>query len=189
MKWIKWMVLPLLIIVLVAFTQKPVTITGVVTDIAGIPIAHAAVQEKGTSNSTSADDQGNFTIEVKSRDALLIITSVGFNQKVVAVKNATKLKVVLEAISQTLNEVVVVGYGRQEKKALVGSVAGIVRQSSPQNILIRGIATTSANNYDVASSPSFKYKVSAQSELKKLTGIVLNQRRGKDMITLPKTPS
>lgn len=166
MKYVKWMVLPLIIMVLAAFVPKPVAITGVVIDVAGTPISHATVQEKGTSNSTSADDKGNFTITVKNTDAVLIITSVGFNQKVVAVKNATNLKVVLDAISQTLNEVVVVGYGRQEKKALTGSMAGIVYQPKG-NIRIRGTATTPANGYMVASAPSFQYKISAQQEFKK----------------------
>lgn len=166
MKYVKWTVLPLIILILAAFAPKPVTITGVVTDIAGTPVAHATIQEKGTSNSTSADDQGNFKLTVKNTDALLIITSVGFNQKVVAVKNATNLKVVLEAIGQTLNEVVVVGFGRQEKKALTGSVAGIVRQT-PRNMLIRGTTTTSPNGYIVASAPSYQYKAPVQHEPKK----------------------
>ncbi len=168
MKYIKWMVLPLIIVVLAAFTQKPVTITGVITDVAGLPIAHAIVQERGTSNSTSADDKGNFKITVKNTEALLVITSVGFNQKILPVKGKATLKVVLEAAGQTLNEVVVVGYGRHEKKALTGSVAGITYQKNGNgNIRIRGTATTPANGYIVASAPSYQYKISTQQESKK----------------------
>jgi len=185
MKYIKWMVLPLIIIVLAAFTQKSVTITGVITDVAGLPIAHAIVQEKGTSNSTSADDKGNFKITVKNTEALLVITSVGFNQKILPVKGKTTLKVVLEAAGQTLNEVVVVGYGRQEKKALTGSVAGITYQKNGNgNIRLSGVATTPANGYIVASAPSYQYKIATQQEFKKMDRYNYEgDREGYDHIT------
>ncbi|HTG55136.1 MAG TPA: von Willebrand factor type A domain-containing protein, partial [Niabella sp.] len=182
---IKWMVLPLIIIVLAAFTQKSVTITGVITDVAGLPVAHAIVQEKGTSNSTSADDKGNFKITVKNTEALLVITSVGFNQKILPVKGKTTLKVVLEAAGQTLNEVVVVGYGRQEKKALTGSVAGITYQKNGSgNIRLRGVATTPANGYIVASAPSYQYKIATQQEFRKVDRYNYEgDREGYDHIT------
>lgn len=185
MKYIKWMVLPLIIIVLAAFTQKSVTITGVITDVTGMPIAHAIVQEKGTSNSTSADDKGNFKITVKNTEALLVITSVGFNQKILPVKGKATLKVVLEAAGQTLNEVVVVGYGRQEKKALTGSVAGITYQKNGNgNIRLRGVATTPANGYIVASAPSYQYKIATQQEYPKVDKYNYERdREGYDHIT------
>ncbi|MGE9312623.1 YfbK domain-containing protein [Niabella sp. CJ426] len=156
MRYIKWISLPLVLLAIAAFAQKPITITGIVTDIAGRPVSRATVQEKGTSNSTSADDQGNFSITVKSTDALLIFTSVGFQQKIVPVKGITTLKVVLDATTQALNEVVVVGFGIQKKHAITG---GIMTASAQANqIRIRGAAT----------SQSYQYKSSPQLETKRM---------------------
>lgn len=154
MRYIKWIILPLVVIVIAAFARKPITITGVVTDIAGMPVSRATVQEKGTSNSTSADDQGNFSITVKSADALLIFTSVGFQQKVVPVKGVTKLKVVLDATTQALNEVVVVGFGTQKKHEITGGI--MIAGAQANQVRIRG----------VAGSPSYQYKMSPQPETK-----------------------
>jgi len=153
MRYTKWMMLPLVIIVIAGFAQKPITITGVVTDMAGIPISRATVQEKGTSNSTSADDQGNFSITVKSRDALLIFTSVGFQQKVVPVKGATTLKVILDAITPALNEVVVVGYATSKKMSVTGSIVTIGGQG--------------AMSRNVAASPGYYYKRQPGPEIRK----------------------
>jgi Ca-activated chloride channel family protein len=156
MRYIKWISLPLVLLAIAAFAQKPITITGIVTDIAGRPVSRATVQEKGTSNSTSADDQGNFSITVKSTDALLIFTSVGFQQKIVPVKGITTLKVVLDATTQALNEVVVVGFGIQKKHAITG---GIMTASAQANqIRIRGAAT----------SQSYQYKSSPQLETNRM---------------------
>lgn len=153
MRYIKWMMLPLVIIVIAGFAQKPITITGVVTDIAGIPISRATVQEKGTSNSTSADDQGNFSITVKSRDAVLIFTSVGFQQKVVPVKGTTTLKVILDAITPALNEVVVVGYATSKKMSVTGSIVTIGGQG--------------AMSRNVAASPGYYYRRQPGPEIRR----------------------
>ena len=166
MKYVKWMILPLIIIVLAAFTQKSVTVTGIVIDAAGLPIAHAAVQEKGTSNSTSADGKGSFSISVSSSAAVLIITSVGFEQKEVKVNGKSSLRVALEPVTKKMEGVVVTALGMQRASHLTGNVAGITHQKS-NNIRIRGTATTPANGYMVASAPSFQYKISAQQEFKK----------------------
>lgn len=153
MRYVKWMILPLAIIVIAAFAEKPITITGVVTDIAGIPISRATIQEKGTSNSTSADDQGNFSITVKSMDALLIFTSVGFQQKTVPVKGATTLKVILDALTPALNEVVVIGYGTAKKMAITGSA-----------FTIRGQGTMSRS---VTAAPGYYYKSQPGLEIRR----------------------
>ncbi|MGN7785484.1 YfbK domain-containing protein [Niabella sp. 22666] len=173
MRYIKWISLSLILIVIAAFAQKPITITGIVTDIAGMPVSRATVQEKGTSNSTSADDQGNFSITVKSTDALLIFTSVGFQQKIVPVKGITTLKVVLDATTQALNEVVVVGLGIQKKQAITGSI--VTASAQANQIRIRGAAT----------SQSYQYKRSPQLEMKRMDHYRYDggNREGYDHIT------
>ena len=90
-----------------AFAQNKVT--GTVTDKSGEPLAGVNVLEKGTTNGCITDLDGKYSIEVK-RGQTLIFTFIGFTKKEVQV-NQSAINVVMEEDSQTLDEVVVVGYG------------------------------------------------------------------------------
>ncbi|WP_211316338.1 von Willebrand factor type A domain-containing protein [Niabella yanshanensis] len=157
MKYLKWMFLSLAILTFLAFVQKNVTITGIVTDTSGQPIAHATVQEKGTSNSTSADAKGKFSISVNGSGSVLIITAVGFNQKEVRTNGKSSLKIVLEPATQKMEEVVVTAMGVQRSSQLTGSVAGIVHQTAP-GIRIRGVTTLEAKNYNIPNQSELRKK-------------------------------
>ena len=100
------------------------TVTGTVTSKEG-PIAGASVTVKGTNKGTSADSRGQFTISNVSSNSVLVISSVGFTSKEVSIGSQTSLTITLEIDSQSLNEVVVIGYGSQRKKDLTGSVVSI----------------------------------------------------------------
>lgn len=103
--------------------QAKLTIKGVVEDALG-PIAGANVLEKGTTNGTITDMDGNFTLDVSS-DAVLVISFIGYQNLEVPVKGQTNLKIKLKEDSQALEEVVVVGYGTQKKVNLSGSVSSV----------------------------------------------------------------
>ncbi|MBQ4352964.1 MAG: TonB-dependent receptor plug domain-containing protein, partial [Prevotella sp.] len=106
-------------------------ITGTVVDETGESVIGATVMEKGTSNGSVTDFDGNFTLKVKA-GATLVFTYVGYaTQELPAAKG---MKVVLKSDSQLLNEVVVTGYTTQRKADLTGAVSVVsVDELAKQN--------------------------------------------------------
>ena len=104
--------------------QQKQTVSGVVKDATGEPVIGASIVEKGTTNGTITDFDGNFSLEV-SKGATLVISFVGYQtQEVVATPGKT-LNIQLSEDAEVLDEVVVVGYGTMRKKDLTGSVVQI----------------------------------------------------------------
>lgn len=97
-------------------TQKSHKITGTVKDHTGESIIGANISVKGTTNGTITDIDGGFTLEVPSDNAEIIISYIGYKPQEIALKGKTTLNVVLAEDTQSLNEVVVVGYGTQKKR-------------------------------------------------------------------------
>jgi len=83
------------------------------------------VLEKGTNNGTVSDADGNFTISGLGANATLVVSFVGYKSQEIAVGAQTSLSIVLEPDVTALNEVVVVGYGTQEKKEITSAVASV----------------------------------------------------------------
>jgi TonB-linked SusC/RagA family outer membrane protein len=98
-------------------------ITGKVVDDKGEPVIGASVMEKGTRNGTITNTSGQFSLSVGT-GATLQISYIGYTTQVVKV-TSNHINIVLKETAEGLNEVVVVGYGTQLKKFLVGSVAQI----------------------------------------------------------------
>jgi hypothetical protein len=88
-------------------------VTGNVSDVNGESIIGASILEKGTTNGTVTDIDGNFTLNV-SEGATLQISYIGYTTQEVVV-TARPLTIILEEDTQTLDEVVVVAYGAQKK--------------------------------------------------------------------------
>ena len=103
--------------------QAKHSIKGVVEDALG-PIAGANVVEKGTTNGTITDMDGNFSLEV-SPNSILVVSYIGYKDQEIPVNNQTSFNIKLAEDSQALEEVVVVGYGTQKKVNLSGSVSTI----------------------------------------------------------------
>ena len=100
-------------------------VTGVVTDANGETVIGASVVEKGSTNGTITDFDGNFTLNV-TPNSTLAISFIGYsNQEFLINKNNMKLNVVLKEDSKLIDEVVVVGYGVQKKENLTGAVAAV----------------------------------------------------------------
>ncbi len=99
------------------------TVTGKVTDDKGNPLPNVSVLIKGSTKGTTTDADGNFSITVPSGSATLAFSSVGFTAQNVSVNGKSSLAVSLAPDNKTLDEVVVVAYGQQQKKALTGSVS------------------------------------------------------------------
>ena len=80
--------------------------------------------EKGTTNGTITDMDGNFTLEVAS-NAILVVSYIGYQNQEISVNGQKDFKISLKEDSQALDEVVVVGYGTQKKVNLTGSVSSV----------------------------------------------------------------
>ncbi|MFD0796257.1 SusC/RagA family TonB-linked outer membrane protein [Maribacter chungangensis] len=94
------------------------TVSGTITDESGMPLPAVNVIEKGTTNGTSSDFDGNYSITV-SNNAILVFSSLGFTSKEVATENRATINVSLTEDSQMLDEVVVTALGiKKERKAL-----------------------------------------------------------------------
>ena len=105
----------------VTSVQQTKQATGRVSDSQG-PLIGATVMEKGTSNGTVTDFNGNFSLNVKP-GATLVISYVGYESQ--EIKAGDNLRVELKEDGHVVNEVVVIGYGTQRREAVTGSVANI----------------------------------------------------------------
>lgn len=116
----------MLLCVVLAITQLAAqtrTIKGKVTDTKSNPVPNASVTVKGSTLGTTADANGDFSINVPGTAKVLVISSLNFTGQEVAIGNKTSITVSLVSTAQDLQEVVVVGYGTKKKSDLTGSVA------------------------------------------------------------------
>lgn len=102
--------------------QQQISVSGVVVDNQGNPVIGASVLEEKTSNGTITNLDGEFKLTVAA-GAMLKITFIGYKDVLVKASDVKDLKIVLEEDTETLDEVVVVGFGTQKKVNLTGSVA------------------------------------------------------------------
>ena len=106
------------------FAQSKVT--GVVKDATGEPIIGASVTVKGAQGTGAVTDiDGNFSLTVPSGKEQLIVSYIGFTPQTIDVNGKTTFNIVLKEDNQTLNEVVVVGYGVQKKKLVTGATVEV----------------------------------------------------------------
>lgn len=105
----------------VAIDQQARKVTGTVKDIKGEPLIGVNVVERGTTNGTITDFDGNYSLDVGA-NAVLVFSYVGYLSQTVPVSGSV-MNVELREDTQSLDEVVVVGYGTQQKKDITGSVA------------------------------------------------------------------
>lgn len=107
-----------------ATSTKDKKVTGKVVDAKGEPVIGATIMEKGTTNGTITDFDGNFTLNV-SDNSMLEVSYVGYQTQSVKAISGKNLAVTLKEDTELLDEVVVVGYGVQKKVNLTGAVASI----------------------------------------------------------------
>lgn len=106
------------------FQDKEKAITGIVIDDAGIPIIGANVMVKGMTNGTITDIDGKFALQVEN-DAVLEVSYIGYTTSTIHTTGRTVLSISLKEDTQTLDEVVVVGYGVQKKKLVTGATVQV----------------------------------------------------------------
>jgi len=99
-------------------------IRGKVTDLKGNPIPGATVTVKGTKKATATDVDGNFKIKA-DKNEILVVHLMGFVTKEVLVGDQTEIMISMAEEDKTLDDVVVVGYGKQKKVTITGAVSTI----------------------------------------------------------------
>ncbi len=125
--------------------QAQKAITGKITNDKNEPIVGASIIEKGTSKGVISDIDGNFKISVAD-NATIVVSFVGFSSQEVSVGNSSTIDVSLAESALRLDDVVVLGYGKQKKANLTGAVNQFTtedltqRQVSSTSQLLQGIA-------------------------------------------------
>ena len=100
-------------------------ITGTVTDNKGESLVGATILVKGTTTATSANADGSFQISLPEGATTLVVSFVGSKSQEVVVGDQTTLRITLAAAEQSLDDVVVIGYGTARKSDLTGAVVSV----------------------------------------------------------------
>lgn len=108
-----------------SFAQNGKTITGNVKDATSQPVPGANIIIKGTKIGTVSNSEGNFKLTLSQGNETLVISSVGYQSREVAVNGQNFVAVTLDDDVASISEVVVVGYGTQKKVSLTGAVAAV----------------------------------------------------------------
>ena len=107
-----------------AYAQNK-TVTGTVIDFTGEPVIGASVLVNGTTNGTITDLNGKFTLSNVPAKGTITVTYIGYKKQEISVAGNTNFKITLQEDSETLDEVVVVGYGVQKKSDVTGAMARV----------------------------------------------------------------
>lgn len=144
-----------------------IQVTGKVTAEDGSALPGVNIIIKGTNQGTTTDIDGNYAIQVPDGNTVLIFSFIGYRQEEITVGARSVIDLAMNPDIQQLEEIVVVGYGTQEKVTLTGSVASIkgdemlqTRNENPQNMLTGRVAGvrvwqrsaepgTYSNNFDI----------------------------------------
>lgn len=112
--------------------QVSVSVTGTVTDAATKqPIPGVNIIQRGTTYGTTTDANGKYTLSGLDDDAVLVFSFIGYNTQEAIVNGRSSIDVVLEQDFETLEEVVVIGYGTAKRKDFTGSVSSVRLEDSP----------------------------------------------------------
>lgn len=112
-------------VTLESFAQNTITVKGKITDETGIGMPSATVKVKGTTTTAVSDNNGNYSIGVPDKTAVLVFSFVNYKTQEITVGEKTTILVKLESASNELEQVVVVGYGTQKKTSLTAAVSTI----------------------------------------------------------------
>ena len=137
-----------------AINAQGIRVSGKVTDAAdGSSLVGVTIQEKGTTNGTTTDGNGNFSLTV-APNGTLVISYVGYAALEVPVNGKTVINVAMTVGNLKLNEVVVIGYGTVKKSDATGSIVAVSSKdfnqgaiTSPQDLLVgksAGVVITNA---------------------------------------------
>ncbi|WP_158557060.1 SusC/RagA family TonB-linked outer membrane protein [Mucilaginibacter conchicola] len=128
--------------------QNAIRVQGTVVDDTGLALPGVSVKIKGTGTGTVTDVNGRFALDAPGPDAVLVFSFIGFESQEISVGNQTNFKIQLRGAQNSLNEVVVVGYGTQKRVNLIGAVDQITAKAiegKPSVNLTQALQGTSPN--------------------------------------------
>jgi TonB-linked SusC/RagA family outer membrane protein len=151
----------------VAQSQTGSSITGKVSDRHGA-LPGVSVVEKGSSNGTTTDTEGKFTLQLSAGAKTLTVSSVGYVAQDVDVSNKSSVDIILVEDQRTLNEVVVIGYGSLNKKEVSSAITHLsskdllrVGGNNPLMSIqgkVAGLSVTNTSTADPNSSPNIQLR-------------------------------
>ncbi|SEL68759.1 TonB-linked outer membrane protein, SusC/RagA family [Chitinophaga rupis] len=100
-------------------------IKGRITNEKGEPLPGVTVQLKGTTRGVVTNENGEYSITVPAGNAILIVSSIGYNKEEIPVSGKNEVSVTLQPSASNMNELVVVGYGEQKRGALTNSITSV----------------------------------------------------------------
>jgi TonB-linked SusC/RagA family outer membrane protein len=115
-------------------------IKGKITDQTGKAVPGVNILIKGTNRGTSSDIDGNFSLSLATGENEIILSAIGFESQTLVINNQTNFSITLKESLSKLDEVVVVGYGKQSRAKIIGAVVAI----DEEQLKGRGAANISA---------------------------------------------
>lgn len=125
LKGVTWILILLLSSFMYVANAQQKMLQGLVVDPSNEPIIGASVVVKGTTNGTITDFDGKFTLSNVPEKGIITITYIGYKKQDIPVAGKSTLKVTLAEDTETLDEVVVVGYGTQKKSDVTGAMISV----------------------------------------------------------------
>lgn len=130
-------------------------VTGSVVDTKGDPLVGVSIKVKGTHNGTVTGADGTFNLADVPEEATLVVSYIGYETKEVDIKGKSELEITLSPSSKSLDELVVVGYGTQQKKEITSAITNIDAKdfnqggvTSPMDLIqgkVAGLTITNAS--------------------------------------------
>jgi TonB-linked SusC/RagA family outer membrane protein len=145
--------------------QERITIKGTVWDEVGNVLPGVYVTEKGTTNGSITDNEGNYTLKVSNANSTIVFTYIGYYDQEVEIGGKLIVDINLQPDVSEISEVVLVGYGTQKKATVSGSVASV-------------------NGADVARSPAMNVTNSLGGAIPGLVAVGQSGEPGEDYATL-----
>ncbi|MFT2010107.1 TonB-dependent receptor [Pontibacter sp. 13R65] len=148
--------------------QQETTVTGRILDEKGAGLPGVTVMVKGTSIGTSTDIDGNFSLTAPSGTGSLVVSYVGYNTQEIPINNRATINVNMVPDAKALQEVVVVGYGTQNKANLTGAVSTVTGETLTQrpapnaaNLIqgrVTGVQVTQPSGEPGRDNPNFRIR-------------------------------
>jgi TonB-linked SusC/RagA family outer membrane protein len=133
--------------IIIKKAQSDKTVTGRVVDEKSVPTPGVMVKASPSGIATMTDLEGNFSLKVSGSDTELIFSMLGFTPQTVAIDNRVNYSIQLTASVESLNEIVVVGYGVQKRSDVTGAISSVTAEQ------INKMPTTSVSEMLRGSAP------------------------------------
>ncbi len=122
------------------FMQNQGTVEGTITDTNGIPLPGVTIQEKGTNNGAQTDFDGNYSIVLESENPVLVFSFVGMQTEEQNVDGQSTIDLQMETSQETLDEVVLVGYGTQNRRSVTTSITKVSEDDFNQGVVTNALS-------------------------------------------------